>query len=169
MDISTLCRRDVVSVPASASIREAAAAMRDGHVGALAVTDPYQPSRIVGIVTDRDLVVDLLAAGRATDGVSVGAVCQAGLAGVAASASLHDAVIAMHRAGVRRLLVTGADNQVVGLVSLDDLLQAVAGELAALAGTMRLSAQREAARPPHAAGAAEGRWPGDLYVTDMLT
>jgi signal-transduction protein with cAMP-binding, CBS, and nucleotidyltransferase domain len=167
MNISTLCRRDVVSVPASASIRDAAAAMRDEHVGALAVTDPYQPGRVVGIVTDRDLVVELLAAGRPADGQAVGAVCQGTLAGVPAGASLQDAVLAMHRAGVRRLLVTGSDKQVIGLVSLDDLLQAVAGELAALAGTLRLGAQREAAQAP--TGSPEGRWPGNLYVTDMLT
>lgn len=145
MDITAFCSRDLVAVPASASVREAAAAMRDRHVGALAVTDPYQPDRVIGLLTDRDLVVDLLASGRAPDGVPVGEVCRADLAGIAATASLQEAVLAMHRSGTRRLLVMRGD-EVVGIVSYDDLLQAVARELDALSGTLRAGLRHEQAR-----------------------
>lgn len=161
MNIGQLCERDVVSVPASASVRQAAGAMRDHHVGALAVTDPYESQRVIGIVTDRDLVIELLATGRAPEAQAIGALCQGELAGVPASASLDDAVRAMQRAGVRRLLVTEPDGAVTGLVSLDDLLEAVAGELDALAGTLRTSIAREGARTaPRTGNAARG-----LYIT----
>ena len=162
MKIADLCERDIVTVPASASVREAAAAMRDQHVGALAVTDPYQPDRVIGMVTDRDLVLDLLATGRPAEGQAIGALCHTDLAGVPASASLDEAVRAMQRAGVRRLLVRGDNDELVGLVSIDDLVNAVAGELDALAGTLRTGVVREGSRLR--ARAAAGEPPPLLYL-----
>lgn len=165
MNISSLCERDIVSVPASASVRQAAVAMRDQHVGALAVTDPYAPGRVIGIVTDRDLVLDLLASGRPVEGQAIGAICRTELAGVPAAASVHDAVQAMQRSGVRRLLVMGEDDAVIGLVSVDDLLEAVAGELDALAGTLRKGTLREGALVRGRAAREEGGLPRGLYIT----
>ena len=163
MKISDLCERDIVTVSAAASVREAAAAMRDQHVGALAVTDPYRPDRVIGIVTDRDLVLELLATGRPAEGQAIGALCQTDLAGVPASASLEEAVRAMQRSGVRRLLVMGDKEEIVGLVSIDDLVHAVAGELDALAGTLRTGVVREGSRLR--ARAAAGQPPRPLYLT----
>src|SRR5450830_1395634 len=117
MDISSLCRREIVSVSANASIREAAEAMRHHHVGALVVTDPEEPGRAVGVVTDRTLVVDLLAPGLPVDGQTIGALCRTNLVGVPATASVQEAVQAMRRAGVRRLLVVQPGGSLVGLVS----------------------------------------------------
>lgn len=145
MNISSLCRREVVTVAASASVREAATVMRNEHVGALAVTDPYAPGRVIGVVTDRDLVLELLAAGRPVE-QAIGSVCQTGLHTIAEDASLDDAVQAMQRNGVRRLLVMGADNSVVGLVSTDDLLETLAGALHGLASSLREGVLREGSR-----------------------
>ena len=164
MKIANLCEREVVTVTASASVRQAAAVMRDQHVGALAVTDPYAPGRIVGIVTDRDLVIDLIAAGHPLEGSAIGAVCRTDLVGVAADASLHEAVQTMQRTGVRRLLVMGEEEAVVGLVSIDDLVEAVAGELDALAGTLRTGVLREGSRE-RARSRAESEAPRSLYIT----
>lgn len=161
MNISDLCQRDVVSAPANASVRSAAAMMRDEHVGAIAVTDPDSPGRVIGILTDRDLVIDVLAAGRAPDGQAIGALCRGELAGVAATASLDDAVQAMHRAGVRRLLVMDREDRLVGLVSIDDLIDAVAAQFDALAGTLRNGIARESHRLRVGPGADT---PGPLYV-----
>jgi CBS domain-containing protein len=163
MNIANLCERDIVTVPASASIREAASIMRDQHVGALAVTDPYKPDHVIGIVTDRDLVLQVLATGRTGEGQAVGDVCRTDLSGVPATASIHEAVQAMQRAGVRRLLVMGKDKEVMGLVSIDDLLDAVAGELDALAGTLRTGIVREASRA-RARARAESESPRTLYL-----
>lgn len=163
MKIADLCERDIVTVPASASVREAASAMRDQHVGALAVTDPYQPDRVIGIVTDRDLVLDLLATGRPAEAQAIGGVCRTDLSGVPASASIDEAVRAMQRAGVRRLLVMGDNDAVLGLVSIDDLVHAVAGELDALAGVLRTGVVREGSRLR--ARSAAGDPPRSLYLT----
>ena len=143
MEVMDLCARDVVSVPASTSVRQAAAAMRDQQVGALAVTDPYQPGRVIGVVTDRDLVLELLATGRPVEGQAIGDLCRTDLIGVPANASLETAVRALQAGGVRRLLVMGPDDAVVGLVSLDDLLVAIANDLDAVADALRAGRARE--------------------------
>jgi CBS domain-containing protein len=161
MKVSDLCEREVVSAPANASVRDAAAIMRDQHVGVVAVTDPYAPGRVVGILTDRDLVLDVLAAGRAPEGQAIGALCRSDLAGVPAGASLDEAVQAMQRSGVRRLLVMDQEDMVVGLVSIDDLVDALARQLDALAGTLRNGVAREGHRL-RSRTAAEA--PEPLYV-----
>ncbi|WP_427913480.1 CBS domain-containing protein [Ramlibacter sp. MMS24-I3-19] len=163
MDISSLCRREVVTIRASASVREAAAAMRNQHVGALAVTDPYTPGRVLGVVTDRDIVVDLLALGHPVD-QPIGSLCHTGPASIPAAASLTDAVQAMQHAGVRRLLVLGEDDSVTGLVSIDDLVEAVSGELDALAATLRDGVISEGSRERARARAESEPSPPPLYA-----
>jgi CBS domain-containing protein len=166
MKIGKLCHREIVTVPASASVREAASLMRDEHVGALAVTDPYAPGRVIGMVTDRDLVVDLLADGRDGAARPIGEFARTELAGVSDQADVHEAVQAMHRSGVRRLLLMGPDQAVTGLLSMDDLLGVVAGELAALAGTLRKGPERERARERGAAPAEAQAEPARaLYIS----
>lgn len=163
MNVSDLCQRDIITVPASASVRDAAMAMREHHVGALAVTDPFETGRVIGLVTDRDLVLDLLATGQPAQGQAIGGFCRTELAGVPGTASIGDAVRAMQRSGVRRLLVTGPDNSVTGLVSVDDLLDAVAGELDALADTLRAGVSRE--RASLTRGTPAGAPARNLYIT----
>lgn len=145
MNVLALCQRPIVGIRSDAMLRDAARAMREHHVGALAVTDPARPGRVVGIVTDRDLVVGPLASAADIDAQTVDQWCQAELVSVPKTASLQDAVHAIQRAGVRRVLVTDADTSVLGLVSMDDLLQAVAGELDALAQALRTGLAREGA------------------------
>lgn len=163
MNVSELCDRDIVTVPASASVQDAAVAMREHHVGALAITDPHESGRVIGLVTDRDLVLDLIADGRQAQGQAIGGFCRTELAGVPGTASIGDAVRAMQRSGVRRLLVTGPGDTVTGLVSVDDLLEAVAGEIGALADTLRTGAERERARTARASPPADA--PRNLYIT----
>lgn len=161
MKIKDLCAQDICTVPASASVREAAAAMREHQVGALAVTDPYQPGRVIGVVTDRDLVLDLLATGRPVDGQAIEDLCQTDLMGVRDTATVEEAVHALQSGGVRRLLVMGPDNAVVGLVSFDDPVGAVADELDGLADSLRSGRSRGRAR------LRDGRSAGvsGLYIT----
>jgi CBS domain-containing protein len=146
MDISSLCQRDIVSVSANASVREAAEAMRRHHVGALVVTDPEVPGRAIGVVTDRNLVVDLLAQGLPAEGQAIGTLCSTHLIGVPSTATLAEAVQEMRRAGVRRLLVVRPGGSLAGLVSADDLFGAIAAELEALAGALRSGIAQESLR-----------------------
>ena len=160
MDISSLCRHEIISVSANASVREAALAMRTHHVGSLIVTDPQEKGRAVGVITDRDLVINLLAPGS-----PVGTLCSTELIGIVATATVGDAVQAMRNAGVRRLLVVRPDGGLVGLVSSDDLFEAIAGEFGALAGALRSGLARENVRTmPNGHGGHASDFPRAIYM-----
>jgi CBS domain-containing protein len=109
------------SLPTDAPVAAAARAMRDLDVGAVVVMENDRP---LGIVTDRDIVVRALAGGRGLDAATVGDICSRDLVTVPAGASVEDALGVMAARGVRRLPVTIARGSVVGIVSIDDLVDA---------------------------------------------
>ena len=149
MNIASICQRPVITIESDASVREAAASMRDNHVGALVVIDAVEPSRVTGVVTDRDLAIEVLAGDVARGGISIGQLVNGALVSVPGSGSLQDAVIAMEEGGVRRLLVTDGGGRVIGFLSSDDVLDAVAAEIGGLSRALRSGIAREnAERPP---------------------
>jgi len=150
MKVADICTQPVVVADRAASLQRAASLMREHHVGALLITaDRGDGTRAVGIVTDRDLVVEAMARGLDADDTEVGRVASSALTAVASSASIDEAISAMKEGGVRRLLVTEGGGRVRGIVSLDDVLDALAQELVELAHAARGGIEREsAARPP---------------------
>ena len=151
MNIASICQRPVITIESDASLREAAASMRENHVGALVVTDALESSRVAGVVTDRDLAIEVLAAGLDASAIRIGQLVKGALVSVPGSGSLQDAVIAMEEGGVRRLLVTDGGGRVIGFLSSDDVLDAVAAELGGLARALRSGIARENAEraPEH--------------------
>lgn len=112
--------------------------MRDHHVGALLVTDDEpQDDRAIGVVTDRDLVVHAIADELDPASVTVDAVMTPEIAGIDRDADVHHAMQTMRELGVRRLAVTAEDGAVVGVLSLDDIVDALAVEMSSLAGVIR--------------------------------
>jgi len=153
MKIGKLCRRRIVTVDATASLAHAATLMREHHVGALVVTSQSDEGvRVAGVVTDRDLVIDVLARALSPTGVAIGDLASQRIASVAESDDVETALEAMRANGVRRLLVTNAEQQLVGFVSLDDLTDACAAQIDSLAEVIRSGMEREvaetAATPP---------------------
>lgn len=146
MSLASLCHREIVCVPGQASIRKAAEVMRKHHVGALAVTDPQDAAHVIGVLTDRDIVVDVLAQGGSADERTASSACHPQLIGVPVTSSRHDAITHMLKHGVRRLFVANADGSLSGLISMDDLVEAMADELAGVARTLRVNVDNENAR-----------------------
>ena len=107
---------DVVSISSARTVREAAELMRVADIGAVVVA---RAGRLVGLVTDRDLVVRVLAAGGGPD-TPVAAACSPDLVTVCPDDDVADAARVMARHAVRRLPVVAGD-RVVGIVSLGDL------------------------------------------------
>jgi CBS domain-containing protein len=108
---------EVRSVDADATIQEAAEQMRKAAIGCLPVTSMH---RLVGVITDRDLVVRGLAHAVAPS-TPVRAIMTVHAVTCFADERLEDAVDHMVRGGVRRLVVLDRDQEVVGLLSVDDL------------------------------------------------
>lgn len=145
MDIAELCQREVVSVDANASLQEAARLMRQQHVGAVAVTRGDGEGRqVVGLVTDRDLAIEVIAPGVDPSSIRAGDLPHGPVVAVPGSASLRDCAESMRQGGVRRVLVVGADGGVIGLVSADDVLSAISLELEGVSLALRSGIVREA-------------------------
>jgi len=129
MSIERFCTRDVVTVPPSATVATAAARMATENVGALVVVDDHKP---VGIVTDRDLVLRVLAKGHAADTTAIRDVMTSDPVCISADASLEGAVSRMKSHRFRRLIVVNKAQEVVGIMALDDILRLLAEERQAL-------------------------------------
>jgi CBS domain containing-hemolysin-like protein len=120
--------------------------MCDEHVGALVVTTANDPPQVVGVVTDRDLTLEVLGRGATATDLRIGHLASSPPVAVPATATLREAVAAMEQGGVRRLLVVDDDGGVVGLLSSDDLLEALSEEFVSLARALRKGIRREAAQ-----------------------
>jgi CBS domain-containing protein len=149
MDVKSICSRRLVTADRLSPLAEAARLMREHHVGSVVVTRPTTVGLLaVGIVTDRDLAVEVLARdGDGTAASPVGAlVGEQTLVGIGEDATLGEAILRMRESGVRRLLVRSEEGLLVGLLSFDDVLQACAAQLTGLAAVLPRARQREALR-----------------------
>ncbi|MDP2706986.1 MAG: CBS domain-containing protein [Burkholderiales bacterium] len=102
----------------TASVMDAATLMREGDFGDVVV---LEKGRLCGILTDRDIVVRVLATGDDPSSVRVGDICSRVLVTVSESDSIGDAVRLIRAKAVRRLPVLDDDGKLVGIVSLGDL------------------------------------------------
>lgn len=142
MKVERVFTRKVMATTRSASIAEAAAAMRRYAVGTLLVLeDGGNAQRPVGIVTDRDLALE----GFASDSCVVGSAMTPVIATVRASADVHEALELMRAHGVRRLVVTDAEGGICGIVSVDDIVDGLSADLAAAAAVLKGEVKRDAA------------------------
>ena len=146
MNIGSICRRHIVTIDSTATLRQAALLMREHHVGALVVTAAAEEgTRVVGMLTDRDLAIEVLARGGDAQRQTVAGLARTPLVSAREDESLTAAVEKMQAAGVRRLPVHDAQGHLIGLVSFDDLLPACIAPLAGLAEVLRRGIEREAA------------------------
>lgn len=139
-----LCVHEVVVAPRSLSIDQAARLMREKHVGCLVVVEQGDSGRLpAGLVTDRDIVTAVVAKDADPKTLSVQDVMSASLASVDQNDSLFDILQTMRRHGVRRLPVTGPHGVLAGIVSLDDVYAALAGQMQAASAVMGRARARE--------------------------
>jgi CBS domain-containing protein len=142
--LESVATKIVVTATPDNTAARAAQLMRAHHVGSLVVLDGASDSgRPVGIVTDRDLVLAVMAEGLDPALFTVGDVMSVELVTAPAGASLLDAAQALRRHRVRRLIVLDDAGRVVGLAALEDLLEALARELSDLAMALREARERE--------------------------
>jgi len=131
-------------VPVSCTLHEAARLMRDRHAKMLFVTEkdgPYQ--RILGVVTDRDLVVHGLADQPACGNAPVSAVMTKGVVATEGYAAVSDALRRMLAHGVRRLAVKEGDSTVVGILSLDDAVRSLGADIGMLTNVLQREREGE--------------------------
>jgi len=116
--VAEVMTRQVVYLPEATMLDEAAQVMRDRGIGDVVVT---RGPAMVGVITDRDIVVRAIAENLPPTSTSLGDITSHELIMVEQSATVDEAVQAMRERGVRRLLVCDADRKVVGILSLSDV------------------------------------------------
>lgn len=147
MKVGEVCNREVVVVDREAAILEAARLMRRHHVGDVVVTEEREGARFpVGILTDRDIVVELLAEGVPLDAVAAGDAMSSELLTVGEEEEVMDAIQRMRGRGVRRAPVVGPGGALAGILAVDDLIDLIAEQLGDLVKLIGNEQQRERQR-----------------------
>ncbi|HEX7889737.1 MAG TPA: CBS domain-containing protein [Ramlibacter sp.] len=145
MTIGEVCNRNVVHAAAGVSVREAARLMREQHVGTVVIVDERNGARFpVGIVTDRDIAIAVVALGLDPAVIEAGDLMAPRFAAVDESWGIAEVVQLMQVKGVHRMVVTAGDGALLGIVAKDDLLSLLAEELSALANISSSGREREA-------------------------
>lgn len=150
-DVGRMCQRQVITIDADADIAAAARLMREKHVGYLVVTEPATAGgmrKVLGVLTDRDIVVSVVALGVEPRSLKVDDVMTRNPLLVSESSSIDAALCFMRDVGVRRVPVVGNAGELTGVLALDDVLERMAQQLTSVAALIRSEQRMErVARP----------------------
>lgn len=147
MNVGQICNREVIIVNRDASILKACKLMRQHHVGALLIVDEREGRRYpVGIMTDRDIVVELLAEELPLDRILIGDAMSFELLTASENDDLLFTIKRMRARGVRRAPVVAADGSLVGLLAVDDIIDLLAEQLTDLVSLVANEQNRERVR-----------------------
>jgi len=144
MAIGEICNREVIFARRDESVKSAAQLMREHHVGDLVIVEEANGQRVpCGVLTDRDIVVGVVAKGLDPDTLEVAEVAGAELVLARESDGVAETIELMRAKGVRRVPIVDARGSLVGIVTADDIVDLLAEELTAVAGIVSREQRRE--------------------------
>jgi CBS domain-containing protein len=132
--IGQICSKPPVTASPDTTVREAAHRMWSRKVGAVVIVN--RRGKPIGVLTDRDIAVKVVAQGADPAVVRVGTLISRKPTVIREEAGILDATKLLSRRGVRRLPVVSRTGQLVGIISLDDLLMLIGSELSHIASTL---------------------------------
>ncbi|MGZ5006549.1 MAG: CBS domain-containing protein [Methylobacter sp.] len=145
MSIGEFCNREVLFATREMSLPEAAQLMREYHVGDLVIVDEIDGKRVpVGIITDRDMVIGIIAQSLDINEFSVGDVMGPQLVSVEENEGVFETIRLMRSHGIRRIPVVNRERGLIGIVSVDNILDLLAEEINELAKVAPRGQEREA-------------------------
>ena len=146
MPIGDVCIRDVVVASRETTAREAARLMSENHVGNLVVVEDIGGRRVpVGIITDRDIVRNVVAEALDASVFTLEDLAARDLVTVREDQGVFECIQQMRINGIRRMPVVDSKGGLVGIISLDDLIQLLAEEMSELAKVIVREQARETA------------------------
>lgn len=144
MYVGEICTREVVVARREETIQEAARLMRKHHVGDVVVVEEREGAPVpVGILTDRDIVVELLGAGISPEAVCIGDIMSFDLVTIHEEEDVTAALKRMKAGGVRRAPVVNDEGALVGILAVDDLVELASEQLSDLVRLMLHERRRE--------------------------
>lgn len=137
MPISECCNMSVVCCEADATIPQVAELMRRHHVGDVVVIESKDGNRIpLGIVTDRDIVVEMIAMQLDIDVFTAGDIMTEPVVSVRENAGIIETLRLMRAHKIRRVPVVNQAGSLFGIVSADDLINLLAMEFSMMTGVI---------------------------------
>jgi CBS domain-containing protein len=144
MKAGELCVRDVIVADTASGVKEIAGLMREFHVGDIVIVKDRETCREpVGIVTDRDIVIELIARDTPVEACSAGDIMSSELYTAREDEPVWQVIQSMRDKGVRRVPVIDSGNCLVGILSWDDVIDFLAEEMKAMASLSLQSRRRE--------------------------
>lgn len=139
MSVGQICNREVVVAQTTESLRTAAQLMRSHGIGSVVVYEEQQGSKRIpiGILTDRDVVMAVLQNGTELDALFIGQAMTRNPLVLHETEEVGEAIERMRTHAVRRAPVFDTAGALIGIVSLDDLLEVLADELSNVAHLIR--------------------------------
>lgn len=130
MAVGEYCNHTVVTVPGEENVVTAARVMREKHVGDVVVVEERGGKQFPkGVLTDRDIVVELIAESVNLDTVTVGDAMSSELLVLEEDMEIDKAVSVMADRGVRRAPVVDKDGALRGILTVDDILESLVERL----------------------------------------
>ena len=144
--VRDLATMQVVTVQPQTTLAECAQIMRNQHVGSVIVVDDKgRRDNPVGIVTDRDIVIETVAVDLDPKTLTAGDVMATPLATVNDTDDILDALAKMRERGVRRLPVVNESGVLAGILAVDNLLEALAEQLDSVVRVIKAEQTKETA------------------------
>ena len=137
--LGKICTKPVVTASAQMTVDQAAQAMRSKNVGALVVVNAGRP---IGMLTDRDIAIEVVAKGLDPGMARVGDVMHRKPVTILQDQGILDAVKTFARTGVRRLPVVTKSGVLVGVIAVDDVITLLGNEMGHLAGALSAGLRR---------------------------
>lgn len=144
MNIGEICSREVIVMDSGESLHQAVGLMRENHVGDVVITASRGGKTVpIGILTDRDILIEVVAKDVPLDSLGVSDVMSSDLLTVTETQTEAEALAAMRHKGVRRAPVVDAGGALVGIVSVDDVIEVLSEQLGNIAALIGREQQQE--------------------------
>jgi CBS domain-containing protein len=144
MTIGEICTRDVIIAFREDSIIEIAKLMRQYHVGDIVIVDKRDNQKHpIGIVTDRDIVLELVAKEVDISRVTAGDVMSTDLLMVNEQDGLTVVLDQMRAKGVRRIPVVNENKELIGIATENDIIELISEQLSDLVSLVEKGDHRE--------------------------
>jgi CBS-domain-containing membrane protein len=146
MKIIDMAVHSVATIPSGSSVLECAKRMRRDHVGSLVVVD--ENNKPVGLITDRDITLEVVALEKSVDGLIVNDVMSSPVCVAHCTEGVVDALARMREQGIRRLPVVDENGVLCGIVTASNIVEELSVLLDSIVRSVKSSKTREIALRP---------------------
>lgn len=149
MKVGEICKREVATIRKEDSLLEAGKRMRSHHVGSLVVVEETDSQRFpIGILTDRDILIEVLAEGISLEKISVGDIMATDLVTAKEDEDVFETIQKMRKKAIRRIPVVDPGKNLIGIITMDDVIEIITEEIRDLSGIFSREKEREARTRP---------------------